>query len=242
MDALLAAYLAPGVTSSASTLRRNLVRRICHLLQRVDPAKRTFAIGQAVSPDVFSNRTPTFPVDWNGKETFFGKVDADLHAWPGGPPGGPPVGSGVIAYMTEFFAFDIEWNAFAFHTDELCGYHIGKLSGDVNQTGNHIGDPHVHTVNGKAYDFQAVGEFTVLRDGNRLEIQARQTPVATANPIKDDYSGLTACVSVNTAVAVRVGLHRISCNPGVRANCCSSTSMASRWTSRERGSISASTA
>ena len=81
-------------------------------------------------------------------------------------------------------------------------------------TGNHIGDPHVHTVNGVAYDFQAVGEFTLLRDGDWMEVQVRQTPVATANPIPDIYSGITACVSINTAVAARVGKHRISFQPG----------------------------
>ncbi len=44
-----------------------------------------------------------------------------------------------------------------------------------------MGDPHIHTVDGKSYDFQAVGEFTLLRDSeDGLEIQVRQTPVATA--------------------------------------------------------------
>ena len=69
--------------------------------------------------------------------------------------------------MTQFFSFDVQWNPFAFTTDENCAYHTGTLSGDLSMTGNHIGDPHVHTVNGVAYDFQAVGEFTLLRDGNR---------------------------------------------------------------------------
>jgi FtsP/CotA-like multicopper oxidase with cupredoxin domain len=76
------------------------------------------------------------------------------------------------------------------------------------------GDPHIHTVDGKRYDFQAVGEFVLLRDTDGMEIQARQTPVKTATPITDPYSGLRACVSVNTAVAARVGSHRISYQPG----------------------------
>ena len=80
--------------------------------------------------------------------------------------------------------------------------------------GADIGDPHIHTVDGKRYDFQAAGEFTLLRDPeNGLEIQARQTPVLAANPITDSYSGLKTCVSVNTAVAARVGEHRISYQP-----------------------------
>ncbi len=75
------------------------------------------------------------------------------------------------------------------------------------------GDPHIRTVDGKYYDFQAVGEFTLLRDTEGLEIQVRQTPVPTATPITDSYSGLTTCVSVNTAVAARIGDRRISYQP-----------------------------
>jgi hypothetical protein len=75
------------------------------------------------------------------------------------------------------------------------------------------GDPHIHTVDGKRYDFQAVGEFTLLRDREGMDVQVRQWPVETATPITDPYSGLKSCVSVNTAVAARVGTHRISYQP-----------------------------
>src|SRR5262249_37855545 len=124
-----------------------------------------------------------------------GRIDTDLHAWPGGSPGA----SSVVDYLRQFYFFDVEWHAFAFHSDELCGHHHGWMQGNTSMTGNQIGDPHVHTVDGVAYDFQAVGEFTLLRNGAAMEIQVRQTPVATANPITDGYSGLTACVSLNTA-------------------------------------------
>ena len=81
--------------------------------------------------------------------------------------------------------------------------------------GSDNGDPHITTVDGKNYDFQGVGEFTLLRDTEEgLEIQARQTPVPSANPVTDDHTGLTACVSINTAIAVGVGSHRISVQPG----------------------------
>jgi hypothetical protein len=120
----------------------------------------------------------------------------------------------VVDYLRQFFSFDVEWHAFGFHTDELCGHHHGWLKGDVTNTGNHIGDVHVHTVDGVAYDFQAVGEFTLLRNGAGMEIQVRQTPVPTANPATDSYTGLTACVSINTAVAARLGSHCISLQPG----------------------------
>lgn len=80
--------------------------------------------------------------------------------------------------------------------------------------GSDDGDPHIHTVDGKSYDFQAAGEFIALRDRDGLEVQTRQTPVLTANPIEDSYTGLKSCVSLNTAVAARVGTHRVSYQPG----------------------------
>ena len=91
---------------------------------------------------------------------------------------------------------------------------VFRLKIGAPDDGSDNGDPHIHTVDGKRYDFQAAGEFILLRDRDGLEIQARQTPVLTAAPITDAYSGLTACVSLNTAVAARVGSHRISYQPG----------------------------
>lgn len=78
------------------------------------------------------------------------------------------------------------------------------------------GDPHIRTVDGTHYDFQAAGEFTLLRDQG-LEIQARQTPVETQGPLGPDaHTGLSSCVSINTAAAVRVGPHRITFQPPPR--------------------------
>ncbi len=212
LNALVVEYA--GLPPGPSLQRRNLVRRIGHLLgllQSLNPFDPTIATvqGQALAPDIFTIRPGMDPGDYQAMEVCTGKVDTALHAWPGGPPGG----SSVVAYLTQFFSFDFGWNPFAFTTDENCGYHIGTLSGDLAMTGNHIGDPHVHTVDGTAYDFQSVGEFTLLRDGNKMEIQVRQTPVATANPVTDAHSGLTSCVSINTAVAVRVGSYRIALQP-----------------------------
>ncbi|MFN0141195.1 MAG: Ig-like domain repeat protein [Pyrinomonadaceae bacterium] len=102
----------------------------------------------------------------------------------------------------------------------LQGQAVFRLKVGGPDDGSDVGDPHIRTVDGKSYDFQAVGEFTLLRDReNGLEIQARQTPLETANPITDNYTGLTSSVSVNTAVAARVGSHQISYQPnGVGAN------------------------
>lgn len=78
-----------------------------------------------------------------------------------------------------------------------------------------VGDPHIKTADGVYYDFQSAGEFTLLRN-EYLEIQTRQTPVTTATPLPPDgYTGLTSCASINTAVAVRMGPHRISYQPNL---------------------------
>lgn len=95
----------------------------------------------------------------------------------------------------------------------LQGQAVFRLKVGGLDDGADIGDPHIRTVDGKSYDFQAVGEFILLRDREGLEIQGRQTPVETANPITDSYTGLKASVSVNTAVAARVGSHKISYQP-----------------------------
>jgi hypothetical protein len=76
------------------------------------------------------------------------------------------------------------------------------------------GDPHIHAVSGENYDFQSAGEFTLLRDGD-MEIQARQTPVPSAPPIPNAHTGLTSCVSVNTAIAARVSGHRVTYQPSL---------------------------
>ncbi len=78
-----------------------------------------------------------------------------------------------------------------------------------------LGDPHIKTVSGVHYDFQAVGEFVLLRDPG-MEIQVRQSPVQTDAPLGPDaHTGLTSCVSINTAAALRVGKHRISLQPSL---------------------------
>jgi hypothetical protein len=79
------------------------------------------------------------------------------------------------------------------------------------------GDPHITTTNGINYDFQAAGEFTALRNSaTNFELQVRQTPVSTASVVgPDPHTGLTGCVSINTAVAVRLGPYRVSYQPRI---------------------------
>ncbi|MFZ2333976.1 MAG: cadherin domain-containing protein, partial [Sideroxyarcus sp.] len=73
-----------------------------------------------------------------------------------------------------------------------------------------VGDPHITTVDGLRYDFQGAGEFVALRGASGMEIQLRMAPVSTAPPLADEHTGLTSGASVNTAVAARVGTHRVT--------------------------------
>ncbi|MCI5166927.1 MAG: hypothetical protein D3903_12755, partial [Candidatus Electrothrix sp. GM3_4] len=75
------------------------------------------------------------------------------------------------------------------------------------------GDPHIRTVDGVNYDFPSTGEFVLLRDAG-MELQARQSAVSTAGPSRPNaHTGLSSCVSLITAVAMRVGEHRITYQP-----------------------------
>lgn len=99
------------------------------------------------------------------------------------------------------------------------GPHVAKLLAlcglpPANDAGTR-GDPHLTTVDRVSYDFQSAGEFVALRGADGLEIQTRQTPVATANPVTDPHTGLNSCVSLNTAVAARVGPHRVTFQPNL---------------------------
>jgi Bacterial Ig-like domain (group 3) len=78
-----------------------------------------------------------------------------------------------------------------------------------------VGDTHITTANSVRYDFQSAGEFVSLRDSNGDEIQTRQAPVSTTFIGTDAYDGLTTCVSLNTAVAARVGEHRVTYEPNL---------------------------
>ncbi|HEV7763547.1 MAG TPA: S8 family serine peptidase [Thermoanaerobaculia bacterium] len=85
--------------------------------------------------------------------------------------------------------------------------HWGALNGA------YADGPHITTIDGTRYDFQSAGEFVLLRS-DRLEIQIRQSPIATAaSPAADPYDGLATCVTLNTAVAMRIGSHRVTYQP-----------------------------
>ena len=76
-----------------------------------------------------------------------------------------------------------------------------------------LGDPHLKTVDNVSYDFQAAGEFTLLR-GDYFEIQTRQKATSSNGLFgPNPYTGLSSCVSINTAVAINVAGHRITYQP-----------------------------
>lgn len=79
----------------------------------------------------------------------------------------------------------------------------------VDFFGSSHGDPHLHTMDGLAYDLQTAGEFVLLRatDGAPFEIQTRQAPSATT-------TNLCPNVTFNMAVAARVGPARIGLYAG----------------------------
>lgn len=77
------------------------------------------------------------------------------------------------------------------------------------------GDPHLRTVDGTRYDFQADGEFVLLR-GMGSEIQSRMASVNTAGPLgPNGHTGLTTCVSVNSAIAIRTLEDRVTYQPNL---------------------------
>jgi hypothetical protein len=70
-------------------------------------------------------------------------------------------------------------------------------------SGTDRGDPHLLTFDGLAYDFQAQGEFVVVRSTlDDLEVQARQEPSRVPGPC--------ASTAWNTALAFRVGGQRVT--------------------------------
>ena len=117
--------------------------------------------------------------------------------------------------MSEFGSFNFHWDPFAFHSDELCGHHKGYLT-HLNLDGSYSGDPHTRTVDGTATTSRpsVSSRCCATASGWRSRRASRRS--LRANPITDGYSGLTTCVSINTAVAARFGEHRIALQPGRR--------------------------
>ncbi|HEX6116815.1 MAG TPA: VWD domain-containing protein [Solirubrobacterales bacterium] len=70
--------------------------------------------------------------------------------------------------------------------------------------GSSNGDPHMATFDGRPYDFQAAGEFTLAKSrSGDLEVQARQEPARLVRGMP------ASTLSLNTAFAMRVGGARV---------------------------------
>jgi hypothetical protein len=70
--------------------------------------------------------------------------------------------------------------------------------------GGLLGDPHLTTMDGLMFDFQAVGEFVLVDDGADVRVQVRQ----------GRWHGSSDAIAGITAIAARVGGHRVGFYPG----------------------------
>jgi hypothetical protein len=125
-----------GLPPGDSPERRNLARRIGHLLSRVGPAKR--AAIMAAHPNQFRVRVGTIPRGWTAKQVSNGKVDADLRFQPGD--------SSVIEYFALFTSFAFQSHMFSFHSDELCAHHISSLRAELTAGPDSLTSPEFATL------------------------------------------------------------------------------------------------
>jgi len=157
-------------------------------------------------------------IDWSSGVTEEGSSGSCIFATDTGRcigqlHGGPSACGLPQSSLHDYYGkFSVSWNGGGTAATRLKDWldpgNTGTLSMD--------GDPHITTANGIHYDFQGAGEFVALRDKLAgLEIQTRQTPIATSNPPTDGHDGLSTCVSLNTAVAARVGKHRVTYEPNL---------------------------
>jgi hypothetical protein len=79
---------------------------------------------------------------------------------------------------------------------------MAKPSSHSSWRGNIWGDTHILTLDGKSYDFQAVGEFVALKSTvDSLEVQVRQAPWGTSRT-----ASITSAVAINVE-GDRVGVY-----------------------------------
>lgn len=112
------------------------------------------------------------------------------------PPGLALTGSGALA-GTPTLANSYTFSVQATDASNCTGSQSYTLL--VNPSGGSSGDPHLRTLDGLAYDFQACGDFVLLTSPKReFELQVRQKPW-----------GANRLISINTQVAIQHGVHRL---------------------------------
>lgn len=123
------------------------------------------------------------------------KGTLDLHADGSFTYTPPPASGGTFFTGTDTFTYKVNDGTADSNiaTVKLLNYAAGYFSGlSVGGGGGRsTGDPHLLTFDGRNYDFQAAGEFTLVK-GPDFEIQVRQSALGSGN------------ASVNTAVAMSV--------------------------------------
>jgi lysyl endopeptidase len=138
---------------------------------------------------------------------------SDTHRCFGQLQGGPSFCGAAQASLHDFYGrFDLSWTG--------GGTNATRLSNWLDPTNSGVmgldGDPHVTTLDGTPYDFQGAGEFVAFRAGTGVEVQVRQAPIATSFfPGANPHTGLATCVSLNTAVAARIGKRRVTYEPNL---------------------------
>jgi hypothetical protein len=127
--------------------------------------------------------------------------------------GGPSFCGAPQASLNDRYGrFDVSWTGGGTNATRLSNWLDPTNSGVMNLDG----DTHVTTLDGTPYDFQGAGEFVALRAGSAVEVQVRMAPIATSfDPGPNPHTGLATCVSLNTAVAARVGKRRVTYQPNL---------------------------
>jgi hypothetical protein len=138
---------------------------------------------------------------------------SDTHRCIGQLHGGPSFcGAPAASLNDDYGRFDLHWSGGGTNSTRVSNWLDPLNSGVMTLDG----DPHVTTLDGTSYDFQGAGEFVALRASGDVEVQVRQAPISTSfNPGPNPHTGLATCVSLNTAVAARVGKRRVTYQPNL---------------------------
>ena len=185
-------FLAAGATAGSVTATKDCMTTPC----TVTEAPFKLPNGQTVTWEATYTGTPTQGHRFYLSQTSASQADIQLTSTAGELGGTRFLAAGVyhISIRTA-----------------LMGPGFYSVSGPTL-----VGDPHITTLNGVRYDFQGAGEFVTLRHPDGFELQTRMAPIPTvARPPTDPYSGLAACVSINSAVAAKVGRHRVTYQPNI---------------------------